>query len=237
MMVKAKVLRRFCVVVFMVGVCFLILPAASATPISPISRGSGGSGGNSVKYLYQSPLTVVEKVTDIGGGSYKYEYSFTNVDTSDIWGFGVWTTFVISDMPVITTFTECPTWGAVSYPVDDSVPEYDPRNLDPAIVYHADTWTEPFFEPFAPINCIPVNQAVSGFSFTSNHYDPSPKYYNYETIASGYALTNGGYLAAVGQTVPEPGTILLLGFSGLALLKKRRREFRMSNFEVKEQRY
>jgi hypothetical protein len=47
----------------------------------------------------------------------------------------------------------------------------------------------------------------------SDTYDPSSKYYYYETIASGWTQTNGsGDVAAVGLTtaVPEPSTLALL---------------------------
>jgi len=214
---KENPLRSAFVVVFIAAVCFLNPPAASAVPVDPSARGSGGSGGNTVECYYPSPLTVVETITDIGGGSYKYGYSFVNVDGSGIWGFGIWTTFEISDP---TNFTQCPAWLSLSYPVDMSAPEYDGRNLDPEIIYHADTWTEPMVDA---ATAIPSRSVVSGFSFTSAHYDPSPKWYNYETIASGWAMMNGtGKLAAVGLTVPEPATFFLLGLGGTALLRRRR---------------
>ena len=216
---KTCLSKKLRVLVPVLVVCLLNPPVASASLIDPPSRGSGGSGGNTVQYYYWSPLTVVETITDIGGATYKYEYFFTNVDSSEIWAFGVWTKFEISGL---TKFTQCQTWFAESYHVSMSAPEYDPRNLDPLLAYHADTYTW-FPDSGDPPDAIPIGGFVSGLSFTSDHYDPLPKWYNYETIASGWAGTNGtGKLAAVGLTVPEPAAIFLLGLGGIASLRKRR---------------
>ncbi len=189
------------VVVLVAGTLFVKTPVVSAV----------------VEYMYASPVTVIETITDIGGGSYEYEYSFTNVDTSPIWDFVVYTTFTPTDSSV-SSFAEYPDWLSDIKAITDILPEYDARNLDPDISHLVGTFPQSW-ENFD--SGIQPGQTVSGFSFTSNHYDLSPKYYGYETFASGWAHENGGMVAAAGQTVPEPSTLLLIGMGGLMLRKRR----------------
>lgn len=161
-----------------------------------------------------SPLSVTETITDYGD-YYLYEYSLVNVDTSPIWDFGVYTDFATGDD---TSFTKLG-WTTVDTLIYGIEPEYDARNLNANILMVTGTTC---FN--APGNEIQVGETASGFSFTTSTFDPLPKYYFYETIASGYTQTNGtGKVAAVGLTVPEPGTVLLLGLGSLALLRKRKR--------------
>lgn len=194
-------MTHWVMVVFIGGTLFVRTPVASA----------------SVEYMYESPLTVTETITDIGSGSYEYEYSFTNVDTSPIWHFLVHITFTRTGR-TISNFAEYPGWVSQMVAVTGAYTEYDARNLDPDISHNFFTFPTSW-QDFD--SGIPPEQTVSGFSFESNHYDPSPKYYGYETLASGYARQNGGRLAAVGQTVPGPTTLLLLGLGGLMLRRRR----------------
>lgn len=161
------------------------------------------------------PLTVMESITDIGNGDYQYKYSLVNVDTSPIWGFAIYTNFVTQ---AESTFAEYPFWGYGTDLIDDADPEYDARNLYTNIVMF--TGTSCFIGPGPEIQ---VGETASGFSFIASTYDPSPKYYFYETIELGYTQTNGtGNVAAVGLTVPEPGTIALLGLGALLLRRRRK---------------
>jgi hypothetical protein len=162
-----------------------------------------------------SPLTVHEEITNLGSGQYKYTYSFVNEDTSPIWSFGVCSN-------VITTgngnFTDHSSWLLSTASIEFYSPEYDARNLDPDIQFLAITLSQPFVNQSTAIQ---IGEHASGFYFTAFGYDPSPKYYFYETIASGYILTNGtGKVAVVGLT-PEPATILLLAFGGLFLRRRK----------------
>jgi hypothetical protein len=168
-----------------------------------------------IEWDHWSPLTVIETITATGDGKYLYEYSFTNVDTSPIWGFGVYTTFAISGN---STFVEQSTWMPPRpSSVTDMPPEYDARNLDISIIQVVGT--APYYLNENPNEAIQLGVSVSGFSFSSSICDSSPKYYFYETIASGYAVTNGtGRVAAVGLT-PEPTTLLLFGLGVLVIRK------------------
>ena len=207
-------IRAWSIIIIVVGICLLQVCQGYAVMVSPHA---GGTGGNTIDWYYQSPLTITENITDIGGGCYQYDYSFVNVDSSPIWSFGIYTTFAVEN---VYTFSGHSSWGTVSLAMTEVFPEYDARNLDPAILRDTHTWTEPWQDSATSIQ---IGEAASGFSFTALMYDPSPKYYEYETIASGYARTNGtGKVAAVGLT-PEPATVFLLGLGTLVLLVGRRR--------------
>lgn len=205
-------INRRVTIIILILICFLQL-AQGFTNINDPHYGE--SVGNTIDWYYLSPLNVIETITDIGGGSYLYEFSFMNVDTSPIWSFGVYTTF---DVQNVTTFAKHSSWGVSSLEITSVLPEYDARNLDADIIRDTHTWTKPWEDP---ITSIQISESASEFSFTASLYDPSPKYYQYETLASGYTQTNStGKVAAVGLTIPEPATILLLGVGGLALLRK-----------------
>ena len=147
-------------------------------------------------WYYDSPLTVVETITDIGGGDYSYEYSFENVD-STIWSFGIYTTFATTSED---TFTGYPLWaGPWSMPVSDIDPESNARNLDPEIAYLTATGYE--YWNFGEDDGILFNDIAAGFTFISSVYDTSPKYYMYDTIESRQADGGTGKVAAVGTTV------------------------------------
>jgi hypothetical protein len=205
-------------------ICRMAKMALGMLIVAVLLGGAVPQGLATVDWYYWSPLTVIESISDIGAGEYRYEYSFVNVDTSPIWLFGVYTTFVNQDVITFTGY-EAPNehelgWLASATSMDDAATVYDGRNLDSNIVAIAGTWTNPFEDSYT---AMPLNDAVSGFSFTASVYDPSQKYYLYETIASGYTDTNGtGKVAAVGQTIPEPATLLLLGLGGLVLTRRKR---------------
>ncbi len=173
-----------------------------------------------LNWEYWSPLTVTETITDIGGGDFRYEYSFENVDTSPIWHFGVYTNFTANSENL---FTEYVLWdGPIVSQIDTLYPEYDARNLDSSINYMISGSANGGVDGYAD-NSIMPDEIASGFSFTSSVFNSSPKHYMYETIASGWIKTNGtGKVAAVGTTVPEPITISLFGFGALIILKRKK---------------
>jgi hypothetical protein len=174
-----------------------------------------------LNWEYDSPLTVTETITDIGGGDYKYEYSFENVDTSTIWNFLLYTEFVAQGQ---STFDSYDVWTAPSAIEADSLPDYyDPSILDSDILYGLGSAYEYWSPQYGEDYGIQINQIATGFSFTSSVYNNTPKYYIYCTVASGRPSWNGtGNVAAVGTTVPEPMTISLFGLGALALFKRRK---------------
>ena len=104
---------------------------------------TGGICNAALTWEYDSPLTVMEEITDIGGGNYQYEYSFTNVDTSMIHHFIIYTEFIAQRQ---SYFDGLQRWvghfvtvGGI-YPEYNSInPEYDPRILDEDIT--GGVWT------------------------------------------------------------------------------------------------
>lgn len=151
----------------------------------------------SVSYDHWSVLTVYETIKNLGGGVYRYSYEFRNVESKGIWHFCVWTKFNAgtSTQKTFSQLVPYGTWNANGHNITNVATEYDARNLDPTIVWVSQTWDNPY--PNDP-NPIAVNQYVSGFSFTANVLDTSPKYYGYEVYGS-YAYP-GGKLTAVGKT-------------------------------------
>lgn len=147
-----------------------------------------------VVYLYDSPLIVWEEIVDLGGGQYQYTYRFENVDSANIWHFGVWTMF--GPIESISTWLGHDAWVYSSGDIIDIYPAYDGRNLNPDIVFVANTWGPNWPDTDDPI--VP-GEYVEGFSYVGDYFDDSPKWYFYETIESGYA-GDTGFVAAVGLT-------------------------------------
>jgi hypothetical protein len=173
-----------------------------------------------IQWDHWSPLTVGETITDIGGGNYKYEYSFVNTDISPIIAFAVYLTF---EAQQTTIFSTHPDWNRVLCfaPMNVVAPTLDARNLDPAIIglVYIDNGRQYVTHTEWPYEtAIKPGEYASGFSFIASVYDSSPKYYCYELFP--YPTGLGGKVAAVGLTVPEPASLLLLGLGGLALLRK-----------------
>lgn len=172
-------------------------PAAAKTPFE-----GQGELQRDIAWLYDSPLTVFEEITDLGGGLYEYYYSFENVDDKHIWAFAVCTTFEILSSE--TTWDQHITWlNSVKNDLDDFLgTPYDPRNLNPALIAWSATFDDNFFGNPGYIIPIDPGEYVQGFTFVADTYDNSSKLYFYETMEDGYA-GNTGYLAAIGYTQPS----------------------------------
>jgi len=221
-------------IVALIPVIFLVALLSRGTPSSFASATGAAEGpqgsGHSVSYDHWSLLTVVETITDLGAGTWRYSYEFTNTETSAMWHFGIWTRFVTTSA---TPFS-LPDWDAHLYDIWGVYSAYDARNLDPLIIWLSATEGHPWVTPSNPL---PVG-AIAEFSFEANVFDSSPKYYYYEFVGT-YAgppdlpVTAVGLTGPVTPVIPEVplGTVMsffsmsiaLLGFVGF---KRFRSKFR-----------
>lgn len=188
----------------------MVLPF-DAEAVSQEDPAGPGSGGNTVHFLYPSLLNATLTVTPVGGVSYDYQVNFVNTDASELWHFMVWT-----EEPAISysgSFT-----SVHSSSLDAVIATYDPRNLDPNLTSRVSmNYPAPW-----PSTGLPVGESGQLNFNLSGYYDTF--IYGYETVDSGYAVDNGGFLAAVGTAViPEPTTLTLLSLGSLALVMARRR--------------
>jgi len=175
----------------------MIISSVSVYAQNPtIPDAADSVGPREVIYDHWSLLDMKETITDLGGGTWEYSYELTNTDADSIWMFMVWTTFETANP---TPFGKS-NWSANSIHIDSAYPEYDARNLDPNIIRVSYTWGPDW--PCST-NPIEVGENASGFSFTANVYDPSPKYYGYELQCNRAPDT--GIVSAVGLT-GESGT-------------------------------
>ena len=192
---KTKLITAMILTLFLVGMLNMGVDLSFASSDNPFDNGSTGTG--TVSYDHWSALTVVETITDLGGGTWKYSYSFINTETDYIWLFWVYTKFTTS---AETTFVEKPGWMVIGYDINTVHSIYDARNLDPGLTWLVGTWPPDWTPAGTTGDPISVGMSVSGFSFQANVYDPSPKYYGYE-LHGNYGVVTGK-VSAVGLTGP-----------------------------------
>ena len=182
-------------------IIFCLALVFSAMAMEPSFCNESSKGTHYIDYLYESPNTVSETITDLGGGLYEYSYSFNNVDDKHIWHVAVYTAFAIEE--ISNVWVGYPGWETLHIADFDAnlVDEYDPRQIDPDLVTsvacYGPNWPDTS-EPIQP------GSYVSGFSYTANFYDSGPKLYIYETVEDGYA-GDTGIIAATGMT--QQGTV------------------------------
>jgi len=154
-------------------------------------------------FNHDSKLNVSLAITALGGGSYRYTFSFTNSEPSNIWHFLVWTNGPVSN--VQGSFQRSDNGHAIPvvssnyspYGPDPVIKEYDARNLDSKISWY----THMNYYPFAGGGTGLASGKTASFSFTASFYKTS-FFYGYETLNHGWAGDNFKKdLAAVGTAI------------------------------------
>jgi hypothetical protein len=200
-------------VLFAPTICITLALVAIASAQTPFE--GQAEPQRDIVWLYDSPLTVYEEITDLGNGIFEYYFSFENVDEKRIWHFGVYPVFDILSSPT-TWDLHHETWSTIfENDLDTINPSvYDARNLNPDIAAICST-----FGGIWPDNPNPIYPAesVQGFTFLASTYDNSPKLYFYETVEDGWA-SNTGLVAAIGFTQPEPVSLESTSWSGVKAL-------------------
>ncbi len=145
-------------------------------------------------------------ISDLGGGTYGYTFSFINRESSELWDFAVWTIEPVSTLS--GSFER-----NVSIHLDQVFSEFDARNLDSSL-----SWLNGMYYPSnrfqtAPDSGLPIDDSAFLY-FEANFFETS-FHYGYQTLDSGHASSNGGFFAAGGvasaTAVPIPSAVWLLG--------------------------
>jgi len=187
--------------------------STDATIIDP-DYSNPGSSGPRTTYDYDASAVMVETITDMGGGKWKYDYTLTNNDADSIWYCKVWFDQISASVSALRTWVGHElTWNSDSH----SDPTYYRLPGPLGQPFDICTWGR-FNWPLGP-DQIPLGATWEGFSAVLSFYDSSPKQFGY--IVNRHYWAND-HLDAVGWTIPEPGTICLLALGGLVLLRKRR---------------
>ena len=173
---------------------------------------------------HPAPFDVIETISDLGGGHWQYDYTFTNSDPDAIWNFQIYTDWTTSSPTAPKSGTI-----AADFSVDGIVAPYDPRNIEPSTLwvshFYATDWSS---APYgASAYAIQSGETMTGFGFTARHIRPIRQAVRPTTRAQNYAYYSKE-VSAYGYTAPtpEPVTLVLLACSGLvgfAVRRKRRR--------------
>jgi hypothetical protein len=203
------ILKITCAVLMLTAVALVRISQAQSSS----DLYSGGSGGDPVQGLYPTRLNPTITVAP-AGPNYVYTVNFVNTDTSPVWDFVVYTE--------ATALTHSGIFSAtVSVPITTVLPEFDARNLDPNITYLTGSYVNG--ATFPPASGLAVG-GTGYLTFTLDSYYSS-FIYAYETLASGSARSNGGYMAAYGTvSVPEPAgwSLMATGLLGTIFVRRRR---------------
>ncbi|MEW6601008.1 MAG: hypothetical protein AB1499_08560 [Nitrospirota bacterium] len=166
-----------------------------------------------INYLHESPLDIQQSINDMGNGLWEYNFSFINTDSSPIWHLLLYTTENTTDLT--SSFEH-----AGSFLIETAYSPYDPRHIDPSLTYANTIFYGADLYNFATYGLDVGAAATMSFQSAYQGYN---FLYVYETVDSGYAHTNGGYVASMGYTsiVPEPISSVLFLAGGTLIAGRR----------------
>ena len=178
--------------------------------------------------IQKSAIATVTENISSSGGVYNYTYTLNNTDPSAIWWWGIW---FASDPVAVNESNNRSNW--IYNGNDPGTPygfmsESGPSG-EAGLLW---TWDSQFSDNGSDsgwTTIISPNKILGGetnvFSFQSNILFPGPKNFFYDTINYWDGIDS---VEAVGQTlsgaaVPEPATMLLLGYGLIGVLGLRRK--------------
>jgi len=186
------------------SIAFLALSGASSFAITGIRDAAGA-------------ITLNEVITDLGGGTWQYDYSLFNGSIGSIWWWGVYS-------PGTDLASPTASWGApfvMPVPVDMAHTTYPSISF----TFNSDGLSLPTF-------ALSVGSSAT-LSFTSNVFDDSAKTFfadiTGEWAGNGSLGFNGDgsqMVSYIGNdptyVVPEPASMVALGMGAAGVLRRRR---------------
>lgn len=215
-------------VAFVVLLSLLTVPVFAESPENPfVGVSQGGVQASSLVGSYSPKISLLEKITDNLDGTWTYSYQICfNVETKSIWMVAIETRFSYASTTVdsFTNFVGHSSWGLeMNLNINGIDTRGDGRNIDPSITALQATFDTkwpgpPLLEPIVP------GEHSSGFSFTANAYDPSPKVFFYEAeghYVEGDKLSAWGWTDNVCHYAPSPvgGELVVSSEPQSAILK------------------
>lgn len=170
-----------------------------------------------------------ESIVDNLNGTWTYNYTLVNINEVPVWEVILYLNDAspYNATPISDATHQHWAVGTIVFPASGDLA---PPEGQLSCIY---SWTAQDNYPDTVPNAISAGQAVNGFSFTSSTYDHSTKRFVYNVqykwiTEQGYSDTGYQMFTAGGMTtsVPEPSSLIAVGFPVLVLGLRRLRYLR-----------
>lgn len=158
-----------------------------------------------------SATTISYDANNIGGNTWEYSYTVENDTLSQ-------------DIEELTIFFEYGLYANLT--VTSPVADWDELTVEPVEILGSPQ--DGFYDALALVSGIAPGSSMGGFSLSFDWLGagtPGGQYFESVDPLTFSAVDSGITTAAQSQSVPEPGTLLLLGSGGLAFVGFRKRFF------------